>query len=130
MAKRLLWVICMLAVMTAQLYNAAFAMPMQHTTMSAQTSDTVMNHAQYDEPDEMMNCCQPLANNSDSGCNSADLSCDSQSHCAQSHCLSSIGVAANQYLFSLDTATTTVVAATQLMLPQNRGSLYRPPISH
>jgi len=65
-AKRLLWVICMLAVMTAQLYNAAFAMPMQHTTMSVQTSDTVMSHAQYDELDEMMNCCQPLANNGDS----------------------------------------------------------------
>lgn len=149
-AKRLLLVLCMLAVVTAQLYNAAFAMPMNLSqSVPEQTSVShEMHHVNHALPELVENCCtQPQSHprsqcshsnshssffngsaNLDSGSPVASHGCDKQGDCAQSHCMSSVGFTASHYIFFVNSSVTTMLATDQLLLSQNSGSLYRPPI--
>ncbi len=130
--KRILLVLCMLTVTTAQLYNAAFAMPTQQNNpvpLQAALSDSG-HHFQHATANDVTSCCEQPDSQDSTHCDQPDNSCDNHDICAQSNCVSSIGYAPAQYLFALDTPVIASLTVAKLLLPQQSGSLYRPPISH
>ncbi|MBN0987084.1 hypothetical protein [Amphritea pacifica] len=122
----------MLTVTTVQLYNAAFAMPIPHTypaPLQAPLSDSG-HHFLHAAANDVTRCCEQPDSLDSTHCDQPDNSCDHHDICAQSNCVSSIGYAPAQYLFALDTPVIASLTVTKLLLPQQSGSLYRPPISH
>lgn len=134
-ARKVLLVLCMLAVTTAQLYSHAFAMPMDMNSSSSPqiNSPHIMNlnkGARVSAED----CCgqlTPVAV-SDEHCSvmeeSSAHSCADMSDCAQSQCVSPVGCGVSNYIFHLDTSITTQTYNNHILIDPNSGSLYRPPI--
>ena len=132
-ARKVLLVLCMLAVTTAQLYSHAFAMPMDmNSSPSSQTSLHIMNFSENVNIAEEGCCEEPTIVVIDEHCSSMEESsahsCADMSDCAQSQCVSPVGCGVSNYIFHLDTSITTQTYNNHILIDPNSGSLYRPPI--
>lgn len=133
-ARKVLLVLCMLAVTIAQLYSHAFAMPMD---MSSSSSPQMyaLHKMEFNEAAIVTaeSCCeQQTVAVKDEHCSSveesSDYSCANMSDCAQSQCVSPVACCVSNYFFHLDTSITTQTYNNHILIDPNAGSLYRPPI--
>ena len=137
MAKKVILVLCMLVVTATQLYSSAFGMQMD--TSSSSSAQTSSSHAMHSfgnvEIDAVAeNYYDQLIAENNTHCStmqsSGDQSCDEMTDCAQLQCVSSIDGGLTNYLFDLKSLIAARIAVNDLLLTQNSGSLYRPPITH
>jgi hypothetical protein len=137
MAKKVILVLCMLVVTTTQLYSSAFGMQMETNSSSpAQASSShAMHYFDNVEIDAVAeNDHDQLIAENDTHCSAMQSnsvqSCDEMTDCAQLQCVSPVDGGLTNYLFDLKSLITARIAVDDLLLTQNRGSLYRPPITH
>ena len=133
-ARKVLLVLCMLVVTTAQLYSHAFAMPMDMNSSSPPQMHA-LHIMEFNEGTiaAAESCCeQQTVAVKDKHCSSMEESsahrCAEMSDCAQSHCVSPVGCGVSSYIFHLDTSITTHAYNNHILIDPNSGSLYRPPI--
>lgn len=133
LVNKAMLVLCMLAVITVQLYSSAFAMPMD--TNSSSSSQAHTSHVMYSNENvhsgeerygeivtiEKNNHCATLQY-------SSVHDCDEMTDCAQSHCVSSVGCGLSQYILDVEPLTSISSIVNTLLLSQSSASLYRPPI--
>ena len=135
-ARKVLLVLCMLAVTIAQLYSHAFAMPMD---MNSSSSPQIHSLHIMDFSEGVTaaaeDCCEQLTTAvtvSNEHCSSMEESsahsCADMSDCAQSHCVSPVGCGVSNYIFHLGRSITTQAYNNHILIDPNAGSLYRPPI--
>ncbi|MBQ0783077.1 MAG: hypothetical protein KBT66_02480 [Amphritea sp.] len=156
--KRIVLVLCMLAVVTAQLFNAAFAMQMNHNGsvsdqldfphaahggvkapelkhspdhLSHSVDQSLQYISEYLGSDTNSSCCDQVLTESMPHCTDMETNsggCDDHAGCAQSHCVSSVGCGLSQYILDVDPLTSISSIVNTLLLSQSSVSLYRPPI--
>lgn len=136
MAKKVILVLCMLVVTITQLYSSAFGMQMDTNSSSpiqASSSHTLhsFDNAEIDAVAE--NYYDQLIAENNTHCStmqsSGVQSCDEMTDCAQLQCVSPVDGSLTNYLFDLKSLTSARIAVNGLLLTQNSGSLYRPPIT-
>ncbi len=118
---------------TAQLYNSAFAMQMDHgypspvqstPSHAIHTKDIIDNIAQ--------SCCEQAIAEANSHCSefqNGDHACEEMADCTQSLCTNPVGAGGVSYSFDGKESVVDLIAIDDLLLSQKSNSLYRPPIS-
>ncbi len=134
-ARKVLLVLCMLVVTTAQLYSHAFAMPINmNSSSSAQMHSLHIMEINEGVSAAAESCGEQQTADalSDKHCSHMEKSsahgCAEMSDCTQSQCVSPIDCGLSNYLFYLKTSVTTQVYNNHLLIDSNGASLYRPPI--
>jgi len=134
MAKKVLIVLCMLVVTTAQFLSHASAMQMDHTYPSpVQSTPSHAMHTKHIISNIAQNCCEQSIAEKNAPCSKIQTSehdCKEMTDCAQSQCTNPIGAGLPGYSFDTKKSVVGLTAINDLLLPQKSSSLYRPPISH
>lgn len=133
LVNKAMLVLCMLAVVTGQLYSSALAMPVDTNYLSP--SQVHSFHA-VDSSEKAQTgedpCCEMMTTEKNHQCtsiqNSSDHHCDEMTDCAQSHCTSSVGCGLSQYILDIEPIGSISFTVNNLFLSQSSVSLYRPPI--
>ena len=133
LVNKAMLVLCMLAVVTGQLYSSALAMPMDthYLSPSQVHSFHVVDSNENTQKDEGL-CCEMMTTEQNHHCttsqSSSDHNCDEMTDCAQSHCASSVGCGFSQYILDIEPIGSISFTVNNLFLSQSSVSLYRPPI--
>lgn len=134
MAKKVLIVLCMLVVTTAQLLSHASAMQMDQTYPSpVQSTPSHAMHTKGTIGNVAQNCCEQSIAEKDAPCSEIQIGehdCKEMTDCAQSQCTNPVGAGLPSYSFDTKKSVLGLAAINDLLLPQKSSSLYRPPISH
>ena len=135
MAKKALLMLCMLAVITAQLYSNAFAMPMgdgSPLSVHKNTSHEILATDYLNLDAVAENYCDQLKAESSAHCfamQASSNSCGDMTDCAQHQCVNPVDCRLSNYLFDVKASVTAQYAINELLLAKKSSPLYCPPIS-